>query len=143
MSAEWEVGGALALAQLQATIARADLGGGNARVRTYTTARPPTIDTPHTDTPQAVIVLAKPCASIVGGLLVMHPLEDATMVMSTGLPRWGEWVAADGAVLARAYVTDMDHGGGFRLLGAETPAGETSPLLLAGGLVQLGVTALT
>lgn len=143
MSGTWEVGAVLALAQLQATITRADAGAGSARVRTYTTDRPVSIDTAHADTPQAEIVLAKPCASIVDGVLVMHPLDDATMVMLTGLPRWADWIAADGSVLARADVTDMDHDGGWRLLGGETPAGETSPLLRAGGLVQLGATALT
>ena len=35
------------------------------------------------------------------------------------------------------------NGGGWQLEGGETPAGETSPLLYAGGLVQLGATALS
>lgn len=140
---DWEIGPELALAQLQATISRADAGGGGACVRIYTTARPASINDVPADAPQAEIVLAKPCATIVDGVLAMHPAESATMVMATGLPRWGDWVSADGAVLARADVTDMDHGGGWRLLGGETPEGETSPLLRAGGLVQLGATALT
>lgn len=140
---DWEIGPELALAQLLAAITRADQGAGNSRVRVYTTDRPATLADAHSDIPQAEIVLAKPCASIVAGVLVMHPLDDASMVMHTGLPRWGDWVAASGAVLARADVTDMAHGGGWRLAGGETPDGETSPLLRAGGLVQLGATALT
>lgn len=139
----WEIGPEMALAQLLATIARADQGAGNARVRIYTTDRPGAIADVHADVPQSEIVLAKPCATVVEGVLVMHPLEDTTMVMHTGLPRWGDWVAASGAVLARADATDMDHLGGWRLAGGETPEGETSPLLRAGGLVQLGATALT
>lgn len=140
---DWEIGPELALAQLLATIARADQGSGNSRVRVYLTARPASIADAHADAVQVEIVLAKPCASIVDGVLVMHPLEDASMVMQTGLPRWGDWIAANGAILARADATDMDHAGGWRLAGAETPEGETSPLLRAGGLVQLGATALT
>ena len=31
----WEIGPAMALAQLQATVTRSDLGTGNARVRIY------------------------------------------------------------------------------------------------------------
>ncbi|MGP3505845.1 hypothetical protein FRC97_19020 [Paracidovorax citrulli] len=140
---DWEIGPALALAQLQAAIVRADQGSGNARVRCYLTERPDSIATAHADSAQFEIVLAKPCASIVDGMLVMHPAEDASMVLQTGIPRWGDWIAASGAILARATVSDMDHGGGWRLVGGETPSGETSPLLRAGGLVQLGATALS
>ncbi|CAM3348992.1 hypothetical protein [Paracidovorax anthurii] len=139
---DWEIGPELALAQLLATIARADQGAGNARIRIYDTERPASIASVHADTPQAEIVLSKPCASVVDGVMVMHPLEGASMVMHTGLPRWGDWVAASGVVLARADATDMDHTGGWRLQGGDTPPGETSPLLRAGGLVQLGATAL-
>ncbi|AVS75636.1 hypothetical protein [Paracidovorax cattleyae] len=138
----WEVGPELSLAQLLATIARADQGSGFARVRVYTSDRPASISA-HSEIPQVEIVLAKPCASVVGGVLVMHPAEDASMVMQTGIPRWGDLVAASGAILARADVTDTEHDGGWRLVAGETPAGETSPLLRAGGLVQLGATALS
>ena len=37
----------------------------------------------------------------------------------------------------------MAHDGDIRLAGGETPAGETSPMLYAGGLVLLGETSLT
>lgn len=144
MSAMWEVGPEAAAAQLAATIARADQGPGFARVRIYTTPQPASIAVPRTDTPQAEVVLLKPCAAIVGGALVMYPRNvDGTLVMSTGLPRWADWVAADGSIIATSNCTDPANGGGWQLEGGETPAGETAPLLYAGGLVQLGETALS
>lgn len=144
MSSVWEIGAALALAQLQATIVAADSGSGNSRIRIYRTERPSAITDSHADVPQAEIVLAKPCASIVDGVLVMHPADEAgAMVMSQGLPRWGDWVSAAGAVLARGDVTDTAHDGCWRVTGGQTPAGETSPLLYAGGLVVLGGTSLS
>lgn len=143
MSAEWEIGPATAAAQLVATLARADQGAGHASVRLYATARPASIAAPHSDTPQSTIALAKPCGAIADGVLTLHPQDAAgTLILQAGIPRWAEWVAADGAVLARGRVTDMDHDGAFRIEGAATPEGEDSPLFFAGGLVQLGVTAL-
>ncbi len=144
MSGVWEIGAALSQAQLQATITAADAGSGNSRIRIYNTARPVTIGTAHADAPQAEIVLAKPCASIVDGLLVIHPADEAgAMVLQQGLPRWGDWISAAGVVLARGDVTDMAHDGCWRVMGGQTPTGETSPLLYAGGLVVLGSTTLS
>ena len=144
MSAVWEVGPEATAAQLAATIARADQGPGFARVRIYTTPQPASIAVPRTDTPQAEVVLLKPCAAIVDGALVMYPRNvEGALVMSTGLPRWADWVAADGAIIATSNCTDPANGGGWQLEGGETPAGETAPLLYAGGLVQLGATALS
>ena len=144
MSAVWEVGPEAAAAQLAATIARADQGAGFARVRIYTTPHPSSIAVPRTDTPQAEVVLLKPCAAIVDGALVMYPRDvDGTLVMSTGLPRWADWVAADGSIIATSNCIDSANGGGWQLGGGDTPEGETSPLLYAGGLVQLGATALS
>ena len=139
----WRVGSELSHAQLVAAIAAADAGVGNARLRTYTSDRPATLGG-AVDAPQAVIVLAKPCGTVVDGVLVLHALDDAgAMVATTGLPRWGEWVAASGVVLTDGTVTDMAHDGDIRLAGGETPAGETSPMLYAGGLVLLGETSLS
>ena len=144
MTAVWEVGPEAAAAQLAATIARADQGAGFACVRIYTTPQPASIAVPRTDAHQAELVLLKPCASIVDGVLVMHPRDvEGALVLSNGLPRWADWVAADGSIIATSNCTDAANGGGWPLEGGETPAGETSPLLYAGGLVQLGETALT
>ena len=136
MSAVWEVGPQAAAAQLAATIARADQGAGFARVRIYTTPQPASISVPRTDTPQAEVVLLKPCAAIVDGALVMYPRDvEGALVMSPGLPRWADWVAADGSIIAASNCTDPANGGGWQLQGGDTTEGETSPLLYAGGLV--------
>jgi hypothetical protein len=143
MSAVWEVGPEAAAAQLAATIARADQGAGFSRVRIYSTPQPATVTTPRTDLPQAEVVLLKPCAAIVGGALVFQPHDvTGTLVLSTGLPRWADWVAADGSIIATSNCTDAANGGGWQLQGGDTPPGEISPMLYAGGLVQLGATAL-
>lgn len=136
----WRIGSALQLVQMQATLARADQGAGNSRVRLYTTPRPAVLGA-HADTPQSEIVLADPCGAIVGGELSLAP-SAAGMVMHTGLPRWGEWIAADGSLLADGSVTDMDGDGDFQVTGGATPEGESSPLLYAGGLVVLVSTHL-
>ena len=141
---EWEVSAVTVLAQLQATLVRADTGAGSSRLALYTTGRPALITDAHADTAQADIVLAKPCGAVVSGALVLYPADLAgAMVMAAGLPRWAEWIAGDGQVLTRCDVTDMEHGGGIRVVGGATPEGETSPMLYPGGLVQLGLVALT
>jgi hypothetical protein len=140
-----EISAALVLAQLQSTLARLDAGtSGNARVQLYSTNRPGSIADAYSDTPQAAVVLARPCGAIVSGVLVLYPLDAAgATVMAAGIPRWGELLAADGTLLVRGDVTDMEHGGFFRVGGAETPEGETSPMFYAGAKVQLGATALS
>ncbi len=143
MSAEWETSPEFALAQLQGALVRADAGPNAASLALYMTERPASIAHAHSDTPQAEIILAKPCGAIIDGMLVLH-VADSTgvMVTATGIPRWAEWKAGDGRVLTRCSVTDMDNGGGIRLRGSSTPPGETSPMLYAGGKVQLGLVAL-
>ena len=140
-----EISSTLALAQLAATLARLDQGSsGNARVQLYTTTRPASIATAHSDTPQATVVLARPCGAIVSGVLVLYPQDMAgATVAAAGIPRWGELLAADGTLLVVGDVTDLDHGGFFRVGGAQTPEGETSPMFYAGAKVQLGTTALS
>lgn len=144
MSGTWRVGPVTALAQLQATIEAADAGPGPSKIQLYTTARHTELDGAAGDTPQAEVVLAVPCASIVGGALVLHVADpDGTLVTATGLPRWGLWVNGAGAIVAEGSVTDEANGGDFQVAGGATPPGETSPLLQAGGLVLLGTTSLT
>lgn len=138
----FRVSAALSLAQLQATLARADAGAGNACLRIYTTARPATLGA-HADTPQCEIVLAKPSGVIDAGLGMQLMQQAPGMVMASGLPRWAEYVAADGTVLADGSATDAAGDGDFRLSGAETPVGETSPLFFAGGLMSIGTGRLT
>ena len=144
MSGTWRIGPVTALAQLQATIDAADAGPGPSKIQLYTTARHTGLDGAAGDTPQAEVVLAVPCASIVGGALVLHVANpDGTLVTATGLPRWALWVNGAGAIVAEGSVTDEANGGDFWVAGGATPPGETSPLLQAGGLVLLGATSLT
>ncbi|WP_422847638.1 hypothetical protein ACOYR4_18670 [Acidovorax sp. M14] len=144
MSGTWRIGPATALAQLQATIELADAGPGPSKIQLYTTARHSALDGAAGDLPQAEVVLAVPCASIVDGALVLHVADpDGTLVMATGMPRWGLWVNGAGQIVAEGSVTDEANGGDFWVAGGVTPIGETSPLLQAGGLVLLGTTSLT
>ena len=139
---EWRLGEALARAQLQATLNRLDAGSGNAVVRLYATTRPADLGT--TAAPMAEITLAKPCGQItVDGLLDLTvETVEGVMVLETGIPRWGELVAADGVVLADGGVTNADHGGCFQVAGGKTAEGDDSPMFYAGGLITLSGTAL-
>lgn len=142
MSGTWRIGASTSAAQLAATIAFADTGVGNARVHLYSTARP-SAPGAHTDTPMATVLLAKPCAQIVAGVLSLLQQDvGSNLVLTTGIPRWGEWVNGDGALVAEGSVTDDLNGGDFQIVGATTALGETSPTLYAGGLVVLGATTL-
>ena len=144
MSGTWRIGTALALAQLQAAITTADAGPGPSKVQLFTTTRHATADGAMGDAPQAEVVLAVPCATIVGGALVLHVADEGgTLVQATGLPRWGQWVNGAGNLVTEGRVTDDANGGDFQVTGGTTPPGETSPLLQAGGLVVLGATSLT
>ena len=144
MSGTWRIGPALALAQLQAAITTADAGPGPSKVQLFATSRHATADGAMGDAPQAEVLLAVPCATIVNGALVLQVADaGGTLVQTTGLPRWGLWVNGAGAIVAEGSVTDEANGGDFWVAGGATPPGETSPLLQAGGLVLLGPTSLT
>ena len=144
MSGTWRIGPALALAQLQAAITTADAGPGPSKVQLFTTTRHAAADGAMGDMPQAEVLLAVPCATIVGGALVLQVADaGGTLVQTTGLPRWGQWVNGAGTLVAEGSVTDDANGGDFQVTGGTTPPGETSPLLQAGGLVVLGATSLT
>lgn len=139
---EWRLGGALLLAQLQATLARLDIGAtGNAAVRLYTTARPDTMGVSPAHWLE--IPLARPAGVIADGLLVLQPQNAAgVMVLASGIPRWAELVAADGAVLAEGGVTAAGVGGCFEVAGGTVPEGEVAPQFYAGGIVTLTGSAL-
>ena len=144
MSGTWRIGPVTALAQLQATIATADAGPGPSKVQLFTTARHAELDGAAGDLPQAEVLLAVPCATIIDDALVLQVADPGgTLVLATGLPRWALWVNGAGAIVAEGSVTDDANGGDFQVAGGATPPGETSPLLQAGGLVLLGATSLT
>lgn len=139
----WRIAPGASAAQLAATVLFADTGPANARVRLYSTTRP-SVPGEHTDTAMAEVVLAKPCATVTDGVLTLHPLDaGGAMVLSAGIPRWGEWVNGAGALIVDGTVTDDAHAGDFKVAGGATPDGDNSPLLFSGGLVLLGDTSLT
>lgn len=139
---EWRLGAALLLAQLQATLARLDIGAtGNACVCMYTTPRPEEMGV--SPAPWLEIPLARPAGVIADGVLVLQPQNAAgTMVLSSGVPKWAELVAADGVVLAEGGVTAEGVGGCFEVAGGTVPEGEVAPMFYAGGLVTLTGSAL-
>lgn len=139
---EWRLGAALLLVQLQATLARLDVGTtGNACVRMYTTARSEEIGS--SPAPWLEIPLARPVGVIADGLLVLQPQDaSGTMVLTSGMPKWAELVAADGAVLAEGGVTAEGVGGCFEVAGGTVPEGELAPQFYAGGIVTLTGSAL-
>lgn len=132
---------ALLAAHLQATLDRLNAGSGTASVRVYSTSIPAGPGA-HSDTPMAAVTLPSPAGTISGGTLTLAAGE-AGLVMTAGIPRWAELVAADGTVLHVGDVTDADHDGFWRVSGADTPEGETSPYFAAGGLLSLGTVVLT
>ena len=131
-----------ALAQLAASIAFADAGAQPSRIRLYADAGAATGAAPAGD-PLAEIALAKPCGTIAAGQLTLHVADPAgAMVLATGQPRAAQWVSGAGLLVAAGTVTDMDHGGDFRVGGASTPPGDDTPTLYAGGLVLLGAVVM-
>ena len=130
------------LAQLAASLAFADAGAEPSRIRVYADAGAATGATPG-GSPMAEIVLAKPCGTIAAGVLTLHPADLAgAMVLANGIPRAAHWISGEGKLMGAGTVTDMDHGGDFRVGGAATAPGEDSPSFYAGGLVLLGAVVL-
>ena len=141
----WVISDALALAQLQATLARLAMAPGPATVLIYATAMPADTD-PLAIAPdaQVTIPLESPPGAIVAGVLKLAQQADPQpMAAASGVPRWGLLVAGDGVPLARGDVTDSAHTGAIRITGGTTAPGETAPMLYAGGLVALAETYLT
>ena len=130
------------LAQLAASIAFADTGAQPSSIRLYADATAATGAVP-VGGPLAEVTLAKPCGTIAAGQLTLHVADPAgAMVLATGQPRAAHWVNGAGLLVAAGTVTDMDHGGDFRVGGASTPPGDDTPTLYAGGLVLLGAVVL-
>ena len=127
----FEIGPEHAAAQLAASIVFADTGTLASRVRLYS-------EPDGAGDLLAEIPLSKPCGTLTDGALTLHPDSAVTMVSLTGIPQSGRWINGNDLLVAKGTVTDNDHAGDFRLVGATTPAGETSPMLYAGGVVILG-----
>jgi hypothetical protein len=138
----WSVSTAVLEAQLAATIAQADSGPGNAKLQFFTNAYPGP-GAPG-QAPQAELALAKPCATVTGGVLsfALAAAPDG-LVLTAGIPRWVRWLSASGDRIADGTVTDDAHGGDVQVIGGATPSGDNSPMLLAGSIIQLASSALT
>lgn len=140
---EWRIGAALALAQLQATVARADAGSGNSRLVFYSSPRPETLADLTGAVVLAEVVLAKPCGTVTDGVLSLQPQDAAgTLVVTAGIPRWAVWWAADGSVITDGGVTDATADGCFRVTGGDTAEGDNSPMFYAGSLMLLAGSEL-
>jgi len=130
-------------AQLAASITFADAAAGPSAIDIYTSVQP-TLGAAPGDTPQAIIVLAKPCATLVAGVLTLNAASPGgTLLLLTGIPRWARWRRSDDVLVADGTVTDLASTGDFRVSGGTTDPGESSPTLYAGGLVVLGAVTLT
>lgn len=126
-----------AAAQLAATITFADAGSGASKIRLYS-------ELDGVGDLLAEITLDKPCATLSSGAITLDPADTGgAMVLLTGIPRSGRWLSGAGLLVAAGTVTDLAHDGDFRVAGGATPAGDTSPMLYAGGLVVLGTLTLT
>lgn len=137
------VGAAHALAQIAATLAFVDGGGGNSTISIYGTAQPLVGEAAGAE-PLAVLELATPCGTLSGGGLTLHPVDGlGALAVESGIGRWARWARFDGVLVADGSVSDAANGGDFIITGATTPPGETSPRLVAGGVVLLGAVTLT
>lgn len=139
----WEIGPEHALAQLAASIVFADAAEGPSSILLFTTARPVAGGSPG-GAHQAEVVLAKPCATISGGVITLHVADPAgAMVLASGIPRWARWLRGDGLLVGDCDVTDATGGGDLTVIGGTTPEGDNSPMLYAGGRVLLGTVSLS
>lgn len=136
------IGPDLALAQLAATLAFADLGTSAAHIYLYTDAGAGSGAEPGV-APMATIELAKPCGAVAAGVLTLNvAAPGGALVDASGTPRAAQWVSGEGKLVAAGTVTDADHAGDFTVSGGATAPGDDSPSLYAGGLVLLGAVVL-
>lgn len=131
-----------ALAQLAASLVFADADPMPSSIFLYADASAATGAAPS-GTPLATITLAQPCGTLAAGVLTLHPADAAgSMVLSTGVALAAQWLRGDGLLIAAGTVTDLAGAGDFKIGGAATAPGATSPTLYAGGLVLLGDVVL-
>lgn len=117
-------------ARLLGTLAFLDAGAANATISIYATARPVGGADPL-GTPLATLTLSRPCATLIGGVLVLEPIVAPATVTTTGAAVWARWLNGDGV-----WALDCD-------VSVEAGVGElrlTQLQLYAGGLVPLSTT---
>lgn len=122
-------------AQRQGLLDKLGQGFDAATVRLYTTARPATPGD-HSDTPQATIALADPPAVLSSSGLRLTTGAPG-MVLTSGVPVWGEICAASGALLIDGTVSGVLGAGDIRVSYPGTADTEEAPTLYAGGTVTL------
>lgn len=113
--------------RLQGSIAYADLGVANSRIRFYDAS----------DNLLVTMVLTKPCGSIVDNKLVLTQAAlGGDQITTQGSAARAEWINGNGDIVGSGPATDEAGAGPFKI------AGTTGTLLYAGAYALLGVTAL-
>ena len=93
-----------------ASVAYADSGPGNSRLRLYDGA----------DVFLGACLLAKPCAELqTDGTLLLLPSPDPEIAVASGVAVRLEWCNGAGEVIAHGTVTDATGDGDFQLVGAD------------------------
>ena len=115
-------------ALLAATVAFADTGSANSRIRLYDAS----------DVVLVTMTLTKACGTVVDDKLVLQQLDPAGDLISvSGSAVTGVWISGTGAIVAEGTVSDEAGSGDFKV------AGTTGTMLYAGARAILGVTELT
>jgi hypothetical protein len=115
-------------ALLAATVAFADTGSANSRIRLYDAS----------DVVLVTMTLTKACGTVVDDKLVLQQLDPSgDLIAVTGEAVTGVWISGTGAVVAEGTVSDEAGSGDFKV------AGTTGTMLYAGARAILGVTELT
>lgn len=115
-------------ARSQATIAYADAGAANSSLALYDASNNLLV----------TIALAKPCGTLVGGVIVLHQLSPTgDQILLGGEAVLGKWFNGDGALHSQGSVSDSLGTGDFRI------SGTTGTLLYAGAYAVLGTTSIS
>ena len=123
-------------ARLQGTMAFADTGAQNSRIRLYATARPATGGDPIA-APLVEITLAKPCGEITAGVLALVQADaGGDLIAQTGTALWARWVNGDEMHVADGSVSDAAGDGDFKV------SGTAGTILYAGARALLGNSTL-
>ena len=131
------ISAAHANARLQGTLAFADTGAQNSRIRLYATARPATGGDPLA-APLVEITLDKPCGTVSAGMLTLVQADaGGDLIAETGTALWARWVNGDEMHVADGSVTDASGDGDFKV------SGTAGTLLYAGARALLGNSTLS
>ena len=131
-----QISAAHSLARLAGTLAFADAGVQNSRIRLYATQQPNLGQDPG-DLPLVEILLAKPCGDIgPTGLQLIQAQAGGDMVSMTGAAVWARWINGNEEIVADGVVSDGAGVGDFKL------AGTTGTQLYAGARALLGQVTL-